>query len=37
MWYGKTLQPEVDYELLKKCLETCREHPIHEESCWSIQ
>jgi hypothetical protein len=37
MWYGKTLQPEVDYELLKKCLETCREHPVHQESCWSIQ
>lgn len=35
MWYGRTLQTDnVDFELLRKCLETCREHPEHQKACW---
>lgn len=36
MWYGRSLQADgVDFELLRKCLETCQTHREHQKSCWT--
>lgn len=33
LWYGRVLQPEIDFGLFKKCLITCKEQPSHQTSC----
>lgn len=33
LWYGRTLQPEVDFQLLQMCLRTCQSELSHQNTC----